>query len=233
MRICPNRSSLLILFVALAACGGSDADLSSAPPAAELLADAGEAMRNVETVRFDITVDGAPVGLDGSNLLTGRSAVGDYRAPGSFRAIVQGAAAGIPIEIGAIAIEQDKWITNPLTGEWESLGVDSSFDPLRLFAREGGIGDLLATGLEGGEVVDADGSRYAVAGTVNGADVQVITAGLIEEDRVDLVAWIDDETRLVSELIFSTGQGEEESRWTVLLSGYGDEVVVEPPPLNG
>ncbi len=223
---------LLIIAVTAVACGGSNGDIAAAPAAEQLLADAGIAMRNVETVRFDIEVQGAPVSLDGSGLLTGRSAVGDYRSPGSFRAVVQGRAAGIPIEIGAIAIGPDKWITNPLTGTWEALGVDNAFDPLRLFARDGGIGDLLATGVAAPLVVDADGNRFAVAGTVDGADVQVITAGLIEEDDVQVTVWIDDGTWLVSEMTFTTGAGDDASNWTVLLSGYDAEVTIAPPPLD-
>ncbi|MDH3470167.1 MAG: LppX_LprAFG lipoprotein [Acidimicrobiia bacterium] len=218
--------------VVVAACGGS----SGGPPttlgpasAVDALAKAGPVLQDLESVRFRIEVDGDPVFIDGAELLAASSAEGQYQAPASFQAVVQVKVFGITAEVGAINIGEDQWITNPITSEWERLPPDFGFDPLTLFDPDIGLGAMLAGGVEGAEFSGpSEGvDSYAITGTLQGSQVEVITAGLVAEPEVEILVAIDATTSHVEQVTFDTGGGT--SQWTVSFSDFDEPVTIEPP----
>lgn len=217
------RRTLLLVALIVAACGGSGA---AELPLAEALETSGRNFDNLESVRFSITVDGVPVSFDDEGTLTASSADGQYDAPESFQALVEVSAFGLSAELGAISIGADRWITNPVTTEWELLDIGIGFDPLVLFDPQDGVGATVA-GLDATLV--AFGSRYEVTGKVGGPTVKVLTAGLLSEGELDITLFIDADSLQITEIGFETEGDEGTSEWTIEFSEFDDPVSIDPP----
>jgi lipoprotein LprG len=222
-------ATVAVFFVV--SCGGDSESTTTLAPAeaSTVLAEAGSVLQNIETVRFEILVDGEPVYVDGAELLAASAAEGQYEAPESFQAIVDVKTFGLSVELGAVSIGQDQWVTNPVTGDWEQLPPGYGFDPLTLFDPEVGLGATLTAGLADatfvGESTGVD--EYTIAGVVAGDRVAALTAGLVEEPEVTIVLTIDADSHEVKEATFDTGGGA--SHWTVRFSEFNEPVSIESP----
>lgn len=226
--------SIVVAGFLAASCGGDpeSTTTTAAADATAVLAGAGPVLQNLETVGFEIIVEGDPVYIDGAELLAASSAEGQYEAPESFQAVVDVKTFGLSVELGAVSIGEDQWITNPVTGEWEQLPPGYGFDPLTLFDPEVGLGATLNQGLaDAAFVEEPEGANiYLVTGVVAGDRVAALTAGLVEEPDVVIVLTIDADTLEVQEAAFDTGGGA--SQWTVRFSDFNEPVSIEPPEIS-
>ncbi len=210
------------LAVAGVSCGDGAAPV---PSLEEILTGAGAQFETLESVRFDIDVQGAPVYLDGAQTLEAREAAGQYAAPESFQAVVEATALGLGVELGAVSIGDRQWVTNPVTGGWEELPPGYGFDPLQLFDPVDGIGATLA-GLDDATLADS-GSRYHVQGTVGASRVRTLTAGLLEQEAVEIDLFIDPDSLHLLEVSFEVG--DPPSMWTIGFSEFNEPVTIDPP----
>ena len=140
------RSVVLIAVIALVAlgCGGdggttpttAEATTTTVLSAEDILADAAVTMQAVETLRYEISLSGAPITLLGVEL---RSATGQYAAPDSSQAVLEAAIGGLTIELATIAIGETSWLTNPLTGGWDEYTGSRAFNPAIIFDPRAGM----------------------------------------------------------------------------------------------
>lgn len=220
-----RRVALALALVAVA-CGGSSA---AQLPLAETLATAGNQFDALTSVRFSIEVDGVPVYFNDDGTLAATSADGQYSAsPGSFQAVVDVTAFGLATQLGAISVGVDRWITNPVTGDWELLAIDVGFNPLVLFDPDDGVG---ATVRELDATLIDFGDRYHIQGEVGGPTVKVLTAGLVAEGELDVDLFIDADSLQIVELAFDVEGAEGISEWTIGFSEFDKPVTIEPPEL--
>lgn len=233
-----QRLISLFLFALLAASCGSDAEpATTLPPEADVvLAASAEAMGSVDFVRFKIERGGAPVYIDNLDTLNFALAEGQFAAPSSANAVVTLAVGNINAQIGAIAIDGETWLTNPITGDWDSAPSGYDFDPSTLFDPELGWRPLLAEGLS--DVVwigdDPRGSepRYHLRAAADEERVAIILAGLIRKQSVDLDMWIDPETGYVREAELSTVFEGQTSDWFIEFSEFGVPVEIAAPDIE-
>ncbi len=238
----PRFAAIALTLVALAAtataCGGEDeATAATVPPdVTTILAASAQTMGDVTTVRFTIERGGAPVYIDPLDALEFVSAEGRYAAPTSADALVVVAVGDLRAQIGAVAIEGETWLTNPITGDWEPTPEGYAFDPAVLFDPELGWRPLLAEGLADAELIgleEVDGEMlYHVRGSAGEARISVITAGLVSQD-VTLDLWLDPVDGAVREASFTTIYRGEESDWRLVFFDYGAELEIEVPELDG
>lgn len=227
---------LAAMLAAAAACSSTPETSTTAPPtAAEVLEIAAQTMGSVETVEFSIDRGGAPVFIDTLGFLEFVSATGRYAAPGAAEALVKVSAVGLTTEIGAVVVEGDTWLTNPITGAWEPTPPGYTFDPATLFDPEVGFRALLQDGIPtvqevGEEVVDEETLRH-VRFTASGERVEVVTAGLVRDQDVTVDAWINIGTGELRRAAFPTSIGEEPTTWDLRLFDYGADIVITPPDL--
>ncbi len=221
-----------VVSVLVLGCGGSSGLID--PSIDTVLERSSQAMAEVDTARFTIEKSGAAVHIDEEDLIEFNAADGRYSAPASADALVKVRAFGLATEVGAVAMDGDLWITNPLTGQWEPAPADFTFDPTVLFDDSVGWSNLLSEGLENAELVadEVDSSgRYQVNGTVGAERVGVLTGGLVTEAS-DIAIFIDGTSGTIDEVGFSVGDGQDESRWRLFLSDYGVDVTVTRPPVS-
>jgi len=232
-----QRRAAALLAVALlsGACSNGTSDETLPPDAAAILAAAAEAMGSIDTVRFTIERGGAPVYIDPTDQLEFVSAEGLYAAPGSAEAVVIIGIGDLTTQIGAVAIDGETWLSNPITGAWELAPAAYTFDPATLFDPEVGWRPLLAEGLSDVELVEnepsPDDGYYHVRGVADAARVKVITAGMVSGQSPVVDLWIDAVTGEVADVSFPTLYRGEISDWTLAFFDYGDDVTITPPDL--
>ena len=218
MRSIPLVVTAGLVLVAAAACSGGG-DL---PPADEMLPDAATAMRGVETVRFDLTVDGEVPGLDI------KAADGQITADGSAQGTGTLMAFGMDIEAEYVIIGEDAWVKGP-TGGFQQIPVGDDmlpYDPTLLLDPDSGVAALLETAesAEPEDTEDIDGTdtyRYAVEFDP-AAFAALIPA---EGDWNTATVWFDQETSRIVKAEFSQG----DATVTLLLSDYDEPVTIAAP----
>lgn len=232
-------STILVVLAVALAVGACSSDDTSAPPALPadpevIRTEASRAMGNVESARFSIERGGEVVHIDDADTLAFEKAEGRFAAPASSDALITVSAGGTRIEVGAVAVDGNTWITNPVTGNWEVAPESLAFDPATMFDPELGWRPLLASGLLNTRLTtpeaDEDG-RYHLQGDADAERISVLTGGLVEQGvPVDL--WIDADTGLVEEARFPAETPSGPSTWRLLLSEYGTDIEVERPQLG-
>lgn len=232
-----RRLAPLLIAVLLVAAGCDDdpaapsttTTTTLAPTAEEILAEAAVTMESVDTLRYDIELSGAPITLLGVEL---RGAEGEYAAPASSQAVLRAAIGGLTIELGTIAIGETSWLTNPLSGEWDEYTGSRAFNPAIIFDPELGWRPLLTTDINQPRLLETTGDVYRLTGTTDPGRVEVLTAGLVDAQPVDLVLEINRASGVVTRMDFATLGDEGETMWALQLSDFGTEVSIGPPEVG-
>jgi len=200
-------------------------------------------MSNVESASFTIEQSGATVFID-EDQFAFQMADGRFASPSSAEAVITVDALGFTTQVGAIAIDEDLWFTNPLTGEWTEAPESFTFDLAAVFDREEGFPALLREATGASELIDdsqasanedqnedGDDGRFHLRTTVAASRVAVLTSRLVaEESEVDL--WIDGDSKRVVEVQFDIEIDEAVSSWRMTVGDYDAEVTISPPELG-
>lgn len=214
--------------------GTSEPTAPTLPAEATSIVDASAlAMGATTSVRFELRREGAPVFIDEFEKLTLNSAIGEFTVPRSAQALLEvGVDGGLTTELGAIALDDEVWLSNPITGNFETLPAGYDIDPSLFFDPENGwqplmenLTDVTLVGTE-----ERDGNpRYHITATAPAEQVEVITARLVRNQDVAIEFWIQPVTGEVREARFSAEFDGSEVQWTLLLGGYGEEFDIQPP----
>ena len=228
----------LSLSVLVAGCSGAEPPASTLPPeTGAILAAAAATMGNVDTVRFGIERSGVPVYIDPADALAFEMAEGRFSAPAAADAVVTISIGELKTSIGAVAIDGETWLTNPITGKFEPAPPGFTFDPATLFDPDRGWRPLLASGLADVELIGLEprdqGDLYHLRGVADRDRVAVITAGLVTGQDVTLDLWLRPADGAVIEAFFPTFYRGGESQWRLTFGDYGAEFTIELPELDG
>lgn len=203
----------------------------NADPAAIVTASAA-AMAGVTSVEFGLERTGAPIFIDQFEAIALDELIGQFQVPNRAQAQLTVTVEGnLATKLGAVALGDEVWISNPVTGDFETLPAGYDIDPSRFFDPEGGWQPLLA-GLFDVDLVGIDdrgGDRYHVRGTAPAAEVRNITVGLVRDQDVPVELWIHPSTSLVTRAEFTTVIDGAESRWVLELDRFGDSFTIRPP----
>ena len=171
--------------------------------------------------------------IDQFEKLTLNSAVGQFTVPRSAQAVLEvGVDGGLVTELGAVAVDDEVWLSNPITGLFETLPAGYDIDPSLFFDPENGWQPLMEnlTDVELVGVEERDGNRrYHITATAPAEQVEVITARLVRNQDVQIDFWIQPVTGDVREARFEAEFQGEVVQWTLLLSEYGAEFDIEVP----
>lgn len=228
-------SGLCAIALAATACGGSgdtSTDVALPTDAVVVLEASAEAMGQVKTVRFTVEASGSPIYVDPADTLALESVEGRFVTDTGIDALLTVDVAGaFTTQLGAVAIGDEIFLTNPLTGKFELLPDDFGFDPGSFFDPVGGwqpLLELMDDPVFVGEE-DRDGNRYHLRGTATEASIEAITAGLVEEQEVEVDLWIDPVTAQVMALEMTTDENGELTSWVVEMQKYDAPIEIERP----
>jgi hypothetical protein len=228
----------VVALTALAGCGGG----SSGPtgptlePDAQTIVDASAAaMGGVESVEFEVERTGAPIAIDSFGSIVLERILGQFSVPNSAQAVIDVRIDdSVNTQLAAIAVDDEVWLSNPITGTYETLPEGYDLDPSRFFDPENGWQPLLAnlTDVELVGIEDRDGDTYHVRGTAPAAQIEVITAGLVDDQDVVIDFWLDPVTGLVRAAEFDTTIDGGTVSWALALRNYGDAFDIAPPEVS-
>ncbi len=201
----------------------------------EIQAEAARVMGETQSVRFSIERSEAPVYIDQIQSISLDTVEGRFTVPASADAII-----GVTVndslrtQLGAIAIGEEVWLTNPATGVFETLPPGFDIDPSSFFDPVGGwqplIADLADTEFVGDGTVERNGEdRYQIRGTAAPEAMTAITAGLVRDQEVEIDLWVNPETSEVTSVEFETVFNEAVSSWRLELAEYGEPFDISPP----
>lgn len=214
---------MIALALLVASCG---AGAEPAPPPGAVRADASTAMAAVSSASFSIVRAGAPITISG---LEFTSATGVYAAPDRARAVLEVKAGDVTARLGTIAVGEQVWLTDPVTGRWNALDPGTGFNPAVVFDPDVGWSAILGTDMTDAETAPHDGELVRLAGTVAADRVAVLTAGLAEPQPTEIEMLIERETWRLARVAFETSGPNGVSSWTIELSDYDQAADVEPP----
>ena len=243
----PNRKivflvlSALLLFL-LTACENEPAPVATETPALsplEILTQAAEVMLSIDSLHFGIERDGALTYIDADQMLAFKRAEGDIRLPDQMRATVRVITAFTPVEIGMVALGEDQYATDPVTGEWDRLPPEwGQLNLVVLFDPETGLQRLLKDGifdltLVGIEEIDGQ-PHYRISGRASGERMNHMTLGFIGHGDVELDVWVstaDHHTRRLR-IVDTATDPEDPTTWILEFSDPGQPVEIEAPPIS-
>jgi len=209
---------------------GAVADPSA--DAAAVTESAAAAMAEVSSVEFSVACEGAPVHIDEFERIALTGLRGQFVVPGRAQAELAVTIDGdLRTRLGAVAVGTEIWLSNPVTGEFETLPEGYDIDPSRFFDPKGGWRPLLA-GLQDLTLVGIDdrgGERYHVRGTATSQQMSDVTAGLVDDQDVVVDLWIHPTTSLVTAAGFDTTTAAGTTSWSLELGRYGDTFRIDPP----
>ena len=188
---------LLLLAVALflQACGGGSAPATPVPTATPtptpinpqaILDDCGRAMAALKSYRFRIEHEGGGTPLEQGMSLT--EASGDVAVPDKLALDFTGAAGNFAVKGSLIAIGEDVYMTNPLTGEWHAAA--SALSPLKFFAPSRGIAEILGQ-VQNATLISHDGGAFRIGGTLPASALAPLFGETKPQSSVDVTLTID------------------------------------------
>lgn len=220
-----------VFLLALLSCGRPDLTPQ------EIAAQAGQAMAQVESLHFSIAVEGGPAYIDTETTLSLRAAEGDLLRPDRVGATLKVGAAGLAvIELQAIGIGKEQFLTKPISGEWQRMPPGWGFDPTVLFDRELGVEAAIARIQWAEQLKDETviGARcYHLRGEAPGELMAPLTAWLIVSERVQVEVWVGQEDWHIRQLRIEEPPQEEDGRstvWLLQFSAWDEPVTIDPPP---
>ena len=200
--------------------------------AATIARSAASAMAGVTSVEFQLERDGAPIFIDEFERIALDSLRGQFSVPTRAQAELEVTVEdNLATRLGAVAIDDEVWISNPVTGDFETLPAGYDIDPSKFFDPEHGWQPLLAN-LSDVTLVGIDdrgGDRYHITATAPAEQVSNITVGLVDGQDVEVDLWIHPDSMLVTAAEFDTTIDEATSQWQLELGRYGDSFEIEPP----
>ena len=210
-------------------------DGASADPtatAADVVTAAALAMGQVIGVEFTLTRSGAPVYIDAFESIALDDLFGQFSVPSRAQAeITVTIDDSYRTRLGAVAIDEEVWISNPVTGDFETLPPGYDIDPSSFFDPQDGWRPLLENlqdvRLVGIETVG--GERYHIGGTAPAAQVKKITVGLVRDQDVAVDLWIHPTSYLVTQARFTTMINGRSSDWLLSLDRYDEPFTIRPP----
>ncbi len=219
--------------LALAACGGGEP--ATPTPAGlsprEVLDGAAEAMAQVASFSYSLDNQGGETPLPAG--LSMKSARGVMVKPDKMTAEIKASFSGFFVEVKVISLGQRTFMTNPITGSWQTF--ESGLSPVSFFDPAKGVGLILQSLTEAslGEPGVAGGEpAYRVVGRLPAEAVQFMSGSFAEGSvlRAELLIGQDDLLLRRVRLEGRVTDDEPEGIVRVLtFSDFNQTFAIEPP----
>ena len=198
--------------------------------AAEVLQQSTEATAQVSSFHFVLSHENGstplPLNLDLD------SAEGDVLVPDRMKADVDAKAVGVKVSVKVVGIEDQTWVTNPFTRNWQELPNTN----IRDFANPAALVSGLLPSIQdpklsdGGSVDGVD--TYRVTGTIDSGDLQNALGIAEAGHQVTVEAWIGKDDKLPRRVRLAGPLSDAEDSDVVRnveLSRYNESVEIVPP----
>ncbi|MDE0592753.1 MAG: LppX_LprAFG lipoprotein [Dehalococcoidia bacterium] len=224
---------LLLLVLLPGACSNSEAapEPTAAPKltAAEVVELSKTSMGNIDSFSFQLTHDSGHTTLSGALQLT---LAGGFVATDGLDLEAEASIGRLFVKVEAVVIEEQTWMTNPITGVWSEIAPEDSpfafLDPVKLVA------DILG---------DTQQATYAKDDQASNGDIEIsgkipakslaALVGYVNPDAIpNVVLTIDSSSNLLKKIIISGVVQSEDEPGTIrviTLSDFDEPSTIEPP----
>ena len=220
------------LALLLYGCGDTSPPAPTATPThinpQAILDDCGRAMSELASFRFHIEHDddgGTP--LEQGMTLT--EASGSVENPDSLTVDFNGTAGSFAVKGSLIAVGEDVYMTNPLSGEWHA--VSSALNPLEFFEPSQGIADILSQ-VRDAMLISHDATEYRVGGNLPASALTPLFGEIETQSSVDVTLTIGRAdlylTRARLEGRITPSEADGIAR-TITLSKFNEQVDIVAP----
>ena len=185
---------LLMLALLIYGCGDTPPSATPAPTATptpinpqSILDDCGRAMSALTSFSFRIEHNdngGTPLAQG----MTLTEANGGVAVPDRFAVDFIGTSGNFVVKGSLIAVGEDVYMTNPLSGEWHA--VSSAPNPLEFFDPSQGIAEILAQ-LENATLISHDTAEYRIGGSLPSDALMPMFGDTAPHSSVDVMLAID------------------------------------------
>lgn len=200
-----------------------------------ILLQATERLEDTDSMAFKMELEGKTY-VDESRTIQLLGAEGVMKRPDAvdvtFTALVLDRQ---QISIRMIAIGDEAWITDIVTGKWVTSPPEFGYNPALLYDDKDGLGPVMSrmddpklVGIEEIEGRDA----WHISATVDGTVTSSMTAGTMRGSTQSLELWIDKETNDILRIQIAEPTDEDiedPATWILTLSAHGKEVEIEKP----
>ncbi|MFQ5933959.1 MAG: LppX_LprAFG lipoprotein [Dehalococcoidia bacterium] len=235
MRVVSTSVAIALLLVLGLACrseeGASPEPQEGLPTAEEILTSAAERFEALSSFHFKMTHQGGgtPIAMG----LVMEVAEGDVLAPDRMRATIEAEASGLFLEVSAISIGDNTYMTNPFTQRYEDLS--DAITPGGFFDPAEGVGSIIR-GATNGSVLGREtlngASVYRLSGQVRSEDLKSISGSAIEGGILAAEIWIGVDDFLVRRLTLDGRITQDEAEGivrTIVVSAFDQPVTIEAP----
>ncbi len=222
------------LAVVLAACGGGSKETPPPSPAASVrtvLEGSARAMAQVTSFRFALDQTGGDTPIPGGLGL--RSARGAMARPDRLTADIKASVAGFIVEVKVVSVGDRAFMTNPITGAWQTY--ERGVSPVAFLDPAKGVGLILQSLIDPsieGEAASGGAPAFRVRGRLPAEAVQFVAGSFAEGSVVDAALLIarDDLRLRQATLAGRITKNETEGIVRVLtFSEFDRPVTIEPP----
>lgn len=207
--------------------------------AGDIAGRSAERMLAVQSLHFSIEPSGAPVALDpyidSPIPIALKGVEGDMVRPDKMHAQINVSVLGFATDIGLIHYEGDTYMSNPLSGEWETLPaeVGAMVNPSFLFDPDQGLPTLLPSmELDDLGVEDIQGQPAYHLNVADMGDLRML--GGEADGSVSVDVWIDVQSFLLRQAVVTqpTTDSDQPTVWHIDLSDFDQPVNIQPPSLK-
>jgi|SRR5579875_1322503 len=243
----PSSSSILVrigailMLVLLTSCGSGKSNNNSktatpapTPTAQQTLEAASSRFASVDTAHYALTIAGN-VYLDSAKTVALRDASGDLKRPGDATGDVDVSVAGATISVKIVAVGGTEYMTNFITGKWQTAPKDLTYNPAIIFDKNQGIQAVLAKiespTFQGSESINGVEADH-ISGKVPRDDVTPMTGNSFQGDPVDADLWIAHSNHDLLKVVLkdtASQQGSTPPTWTLLITKQNQPVTITKP----
>ncbi len=237
----PLRTARVALAACLAAvalaCGGPEPLPTPTPTstpvpltADEVVSRSGAVMSALDSFQFDLTHEvGASAFLPGVSV---ERAAGQLEIPNKLIVEFTGLFGDFPIRVKLIAIDDANYLTNPITGSWET--VETRLSPVAFFKPDEGIITVMSSITEARFEGPQD-DVYRIAGRMPASALSALMGATVEDAKVDVDLEIQADTFLLTKMRFAgqvTPSDDPTTVRVVTLSKFDEPVAIEAPEIT-
>lgn len=204
------------------------------PTPRDLLESAVEAWNATTSFHFALQLENRAIALDETGMLTYNSAEGDVVAPDRMQAqtMVRTPVGNTPVAF--IAIGDSRWLTNPLSRQWEAAPPGTGAEVSGLFDPQTGIGAMLVnmeTVEQVGEETMDGVPVVRLTGSLPGSVLSGFAADLSAVDQLSVEIFIGRDDNRIRRIIVREPAAAQTPTptWTFTFSNFDQPVSIEPP----
>ena len=215
--------------------GEYDPDIVVQSPAEQHIEAAINRWSRTSSVHFLLKVDGSTY-LDVNETIELKEVEGDLKRPDRAKAEAEVQIGFASFDVGLVAIGDDVYMTNFLSGDWERGPSDFDFNPALIFDGDRGVGSVLRKmeELELGEGSEIGSTEVVqITGSVAQRDISQLVAGSLEGDVIGVTIWMDASNGelLEIELAEPDDVDGDPTSWVITFSDHNEPVTIEAPNL--